>query len=120
MRLGKSGSLGATLPNRSAHARGVFQHPRRPVALILAGGLLAAMAATTSAGANAALRPARSDGGHGTAFRQVNLVSDVPGMATILDSQVKNPWGIALGPTTPLWVNNNFNPASACDNCIPK
>ena len=80
------------------------------------------MAATSSAGANAALRPARSDGGHGNAFRQVNLVSDVPGMATILDDQVKNPWGIAMGPTTPLWVNNNFNPASDCgsDNCIPK
>ena len=41
--------------------------------------------------------------------------------AQIIDTQVKNPWGIALGPTTPLWVNNNFNPASDCGspNCVP-
>ena len=55
------------------------------------------------------------------AFRQVNLVSDLPGVAQILDNEVKNPWGIALGPTTPLWVNNNFNPALAtlCETCFP-
>ena len=47
----------------------------------------------------------------GDGFRQVNLVSDLPGLAQLLDPAVKNPWGIAMGPTTPLWVNNNFNPA---------
>jgi len=49
-------------------------------------------------------------------FRQVNLVSDIPGMAMLTDPEVKNPWGIAFGPrgtnATPLWVNNQFNPAS--------
>ena len=47
------------------------------------------------------------------AFQQVNLVSDLPGVAQLLDPVVKNPWGIAFGPTTPLWVNNQFsgNPA---------
>ena len=44
-------------------------------------------------------------------FRQVNLVSDLPGVATLLDPAVRNPWGIAMGPTSPLWVDNNFNPA---------
>ncbi len=72
------------------------------------------MAATASTGANAAATAqAGSDSGM---FRQVNLVSDVPGMATLLDPEVKNPWGIAFGPTktpTPLWVSNQFNPASA-------
>jgi uncharacterized protein (TIGR03118 family) len=123
MRLGKSrASLGVWGPNRNEHARRRVHHHRRPAALILALGLVAAMAATTPAGANAALRPARSGGEHSNAFRQVNLVSDVPGMAMILDPAVRNPWGIAMGPTTPLWVNNNFNPASDCgsDTCIPK
>ena len=72
------------------------------------------MAATTSTGANAAATAkAGSDSGM---FRQVNLVSDVPGMATLVDPEVKNPWGIAFGPKktpTPLWVSNQFNPASA-------
>jgi uncharacterized protein (TIGR03118 family) len=72
------------------------------------------LAATTSTGANAA---ATAKGGHDRGmFRQVNLVSDIPGMATLLDPAVKNPWGIAFGVgknATPLWVNNQFNPASA-------
>jgi len=56
------------------------------------------------------------------AFRQVNLVSDIPGRAQLLDREVKNPWGIAFGDDTPIWVNNNFNPAlaSLCPTCVPK
>ena len=47
------------------------------------------------------------------AFAQTNLVSDVPGMATLTDPLVSNPWGLSLGPTTPLWVtNNNTNTAT--------
>jgi len=65
----------------------------------------------------------RHHGGH-NAFKQVNLVSDIPGRARLLDKEVKNPWGIAFGPRsspTPLWVNNNFNPKSDCgQNCVPK
>jgi uncharacterized protein (TIGR03118 family) len=71
------------------------------------------MAATTSAGANAAATAKGGSDSH--MFRQVNLVSDIPGLAAITDANVKNPWGIAFGPKktpTPLWVNNQFNPAS--------
>ena len=41
------------------------------------------------------------------AFEQINLVSDgtVPGTRT--DENLKNPWGLAAGPTTPWWVANN-------------
>ena len=83
-------------------------------------GLIAALAATTSSAVSATAQPSHhhTDKAAG-AFRQVNLVSDVPGRAQLLDPEVKNPWGIAFGPTTPLWVNNQFNPASAC-NCIPE
>jgi uncharacterized protein (TIGR03118 family) len=60
---------------------------------------------------------------HGRAFRQVNLVSDIEGMAQLTDPALRNPWGLVFGPTTPAWVNNQFNPASACpeDNpdCLP-
>lgn len=43
-----------------------------------------------------------------TRFSEVNLVSDKPGLARLVtDRLIKNPWGIALGPDTPLWVANN-------------
>jgi uncharacterized protein (TIGR03118 family) len=79
------------------------------------------MAATTSTGAHAAPAKASNDRG---AFRQVNLVSDLPKVAAIRDPAVKNPWGIAFGlgkNATPLWVDNQFNPASNCGSptCIP-
>jgi uncharacterized protein (TIGR03118 family) len=44
------------------------------------------------------------------AFTQTNLVSDLPGTAALTDPAVRNPWGIAFGPTTPLWVDNQFSP----------
>ena len=40
-------------------------------------------------------------------FRQINLVSDIPGRAQLTDSHLVNPWGLAAGPTTPLWVADN-------------
>ena len=40
-------------------------------------------------------------------FRQINLVSDIPGKAQITDANLVNPWGLAAGPTTPLWVADN-------------
>jgi uncharacterized protein (TIGR03118 family) len=59
---------------------------------------------------------------HAVSFRQVNLVSDLASThPLLLDEQVKNPWGISLGPTTALWVDNNFSPrAQTCGNkCTP-
>jgi len=41
------------------------------------------------------------------AFLKTNLVSDVPGMAPVIDSNLINPWGISAGPTTPMWVSDN-------------
>jgi uncharacterized protein (TIGR03118 family) len=40
-------------------------------------------------------------------YKQVNLVSDQVGKATLQDSNLVNAWGLALGPGTPLWVANN-------------
>ena len=36
-----------------------------------------------------------------------NLVSNVPGVGVHTDSNLKNGWGIAAGPTSPIWVANN-------------
>src|SRR5438067_6791789 len=40
-------------------------------------------------------------------YRQINLVSDVPGMAALTDPALVNPWGVSAGPDTPLWVSDN-------------
>ncbi len=41
-------------------------------------------------------------------FTQVNQVSDDPAEhANILDANVVNAWGLALSPTSPIWVANN-------------
>jgi uncharacterized protein (TIGR03118 family) len=40
-------------------------------------------------------------------FNQINQVSDQPGKAKIQDPDLVNSWGLALGPTTPLWVADN-------------
>jgi uncharacterized protein (TIGR03118 family) len=74
------------------------------------------------AGATGTASATASDRQHGNTFKQVNLVSDVTtAHAAIIDPAVKNPWGIALGPDTPLWVDNQFNPASNCGSpdCVP-
>jgi uncharacterized protein (TIGR03118 family) len=40
-------------------------------------------------------------------YLQTNLVSDIPGLATFTDPDLVNAWGIARGPTSPWWVNDN-------------
>jgi aldose sugar dehydrogenase len=40
-------------------------------------------------------------------FTQTNLVSDVPGMARTTDPNLVNPWGMALGTNSGLWVAEN-------------
>jgi uncharacterized protein (TIGR03118 family) len=47
-----------------------------------------------------------SAGAQPNRFHQVNLVSDIPGLALNTDPQLKNPWGISFGPTTPFWVSD--------------
>lgn len=40
-------------------------------------------------------------------YSQANLVADTPGIASHTDSQLSNPWGIALFPGQPFWIANN-------------
>ena len=40
-------------------------------------------------------------------YRQVNLVSDISGLATITDSALINPWGVSFSATgSPFWVSD--------------
>jgi uncharacterized protein (TIGR03118 family) len=39
-------------------------------------------------------------------YVQTNLVSDLPGLATITDPSLINPWGISHTSTSPFWVSN--------------
>jgi hypothetical protein len=40
-------------------------------------------------------------------YQQVNLVSDLPGVALVQDTNLVNAWGISFGPATPFWVSDN-------------
>jgi uncharacterized protein (TIGR03118 family) len=44
---------------------------------------------------------------HRNAYRQVNLVSDMPGVAAVTDPNLVNAWGMAASPTSPVWVSDN-------------
>ena len=54
-----------------------------------------------------ALVPAFAQAGGPTQYRQENLVSNIPGLADLTDPNLQNPWGMAAGPSTPLWVADN-------------
>jgi uncharacterized protein (TIGR03118 family) len=43
----------------------------------------------------------------GSAYRQKNLVSDIAGLAPVLDPLLVNPWGISMTSSSPFWVANN-------------
>src|SRR5690348_7991882 len=69
------------------------------VVVLLAGGSLGqtGLAASASAGSPAA----------SSAYRQTNLVSDIPGLARHTDPNLRNSWGTSTGPGLPIWVADN-------------
>src|SRR5438132_9163628 len=40
-------------------------------------------------------------------YAQVNLASDVPGLARVTDPNLVNPWGMSFSPTGPFWFADN-------------
>jgi uncharacterized protein (TIGR03118 family) len=42
----------------------------------------------------------------GTAYEQINLVSDIPGLAAVTDPNLTNPWGVSFTATSPFWVSD--------------
>jgi uncharacterized protein (TIGR03118 family) len=64
--------------------------------------VIGALTVAVAAGALAAPAGAKNN-----KFTQTNLVSDIPGMALVTDSNLVNAWGLSAGPTTPIWVSDN-------------
>ena len=75
---------------------------RRGTVGIAAGGLLALSGLAIPASAAASPGHRFDDG-----YRQINLVSDQPGMAQRQDPNLVNAWGMSSSPTSPLWVSDN-------------
>jgi uncharacterized protein (TIGR03118 family) len=83
---------------------------RRSTAMLAVGGLLAlaGVAAPASAEARSAGAPSAGSGHRfDDGYQQLNLVSDIPGAAQLLDPNLVNPWGLSSSPTSPLWVSDN-------------
>lgn len=79
-----------------------ISRPTAALALAACVGLVAAAASPASA------RPSHVV----SRYTVVRLVSDQAGAAAIQDTNLVNAWGLALGPTTPLWVANNHSNTS--------
>jgi uncharacterized protein (TIGR03118 family) len=52
----------------------------------------------------------------GATFSQHNLVSDLPGLADHMDTNLVNPWGIAFSATSPFWISDNHSGFSTIYN----
>jgi uncharacterized protein (TIGR03118 family) len=90
----------------------------------VATAAIAAAAVSGAAVAPAAAQGTGSGRGHGsppgTAFVQTNLVSNRNDQgAQITDANLKNPWGVSMGPTTPLWVSDNNAAVSTLYSIAP-
>jgi uncharacterized protein (TIGR03118 family) len=93
------------------------RHFRRPVsaALTLMLVLLALPCVPAPVSSHAAARGAFDDPqlpnipviAPGSAYRQTNLISDIPGFAPVQDPLLVNPWGISMTSSSPFWVANN-------------
>jgi len=76
---------------------------RGTVAVLAVGALSAATVTALSLPAGAASKAVA-----GNDFHQTNLVSDLSNEgAQLVDPTLLNPWGLALSPTSPLWVSDN-------------
>ena len=49
-------------------------------------------------------------------YEQTNLVSDIPGVAQRVDSNLVNPWGIVPSPNGTIWIANNGTGTSTLYN----
>ena len=53
---------------------------------------------------------------HAALITQTNLVSNVPGLATITDADLINPWGFSHSAASPFWVSNQGTGSSTLYN----
>jgi uncharacterized protein (TIGR03118 family) len=74
---------------------------------LAAGVVAAATVASAVALAGAATHAFASNSPSSRAYRQTNLVSDIPGLAAHTDPNLHNAWGTSTGPGLPIWVSDN-------------
>jgi uncharacterized protein (TIGR03118 family) len=86
--------------------RGTRRWSARWLGALVVVAVLGALGLLGATGAGAGTGPGGEHGGN-HAFRQINLVSDIAGVARVTDRNLVNPWGLSAGPTTPLWVADN-------------
>lgn len=86
-----------TTERRESSVRILPRAGRILAAIGLTAGMIAAVAQPATAGPAAA----------NNHYTVTNLVSDQPGVAQITDPNLQNAWGLAAGPTSPIWVANN-------------
>jgi uncharacterized protein (TIGR03118 family) len=67
-------------------------------------GLCLAAAALTLAATPASAKGGRDKDGE---YQQVNLVSDLPGVAILQDTNLVNAWGMSFSTTSPFWISDN-------------
>jgi uncharacterized protein (TIGR03118 family) len=78
--------------------------PLLTVAALVAAGSLTWVGVTAAAAPAAPATPATA---HGGTVLQTNLVSDLPGVATVTDPNMQNPWGISESSGSPFWFSDN-------------
>ena len=50
--------------------------------------------------------PTSADAADAAIYVQTNLVSDIPGLATLTDPNLMNPWGVSFLPSSPFWISD--------------
>jgi uncharacterized protein (TIGR03118 family) len=95
----------------------LLRRSHRFVVLIAAAaaGLVLAGPAAAFAASGDSQAPQQRD----LTLNQVNLASDIPGMAPLTDPDLKNPWGISHTATSPLWVSDEGKDASTLYTLTP-
>jgi uncharacterized protein (TIGR03118 family) len=91
----------------------------RSAALLAVAAAGIALATPTAAFASAGSQPANHNNGRDLVLSQVNLASDVAGLAPLTDPDLKNPWGVSFSPTSPLWVSNQGTNSSTLYTLTP-
>ncbi|MEP6963480.1 MAG: TIGR03118 family protein, partial [Acidobacteriota bacterium] len=49
---------------------------------------------------------AQAQAGNKNTYLQHNLVSDIPGLADVTDTNLVDPWGISMSAASPFWISN--------------
>jgi uncharacterized protein (TIGR03118 family) len=83
------------------------EQPMKPVIRLAAAIAATAIATSVVALTGLAAHASASNSIATRAYRQTNLVSDIPGLAAHTDPNLRNAWGTSTGPGLPIWVSDN-------------